>query len=145
MFTALLVAYLAVAVAFDIFARRIPNWLTLGGAAVALVVRFAAGGATELESGLVGALITGAVGFAFWLGRTIGGGDHKLLIGVGAFVGRELVMPFLLATGLAGGILGLLWLIFLHFRIIKTRRMPYSIAIAAGALGAPLLSRVIFH
>lgn len=145
MLVVFLVAYLAGAVASDASTRRIPNWLTLGGAAVALVVRISVGGAASFESGVVGALIAGAVGLVFWLGRTIGGGDHKLLIGVGAFAGRELVAAALLGAGLAGGILSLFWLIFLRFRIVKTKRMPYSIAIAAGALCAPLLSRVIFH
>lgn len=135
--------YLALAVFFDVRTRRIPNWLTLGGAATALLLGTVLGGVRGLESGFFGALIAGAVGLVFWLGRTIGGGDHKLLIGVGAFVGRELVVPSLLGIGLAGGILALFWLIFLRLRLVKTKRMPYSIAIAAGALGAPLLARIL--
>lgn len=135
--------YLALAIFFDVHTRRIPNWLTLGGAAAAVVLRVILGGVPGLESGFYGALIAGAVGLVFWLGRTIGGGDHKLLIGMGAFVGRELVISSLLATGLAGGVLALFWLVFLRLRLVKTKRMPYSIAIAAGAFGAPLVALIL--
>jgi prepilin peptidase CpaA len=105
-FTALQVAALivvAIAAVHDLKTSRIPNWLTLGSAALALVMRFLAGGAAEAAWGaagwLAGALLSLAVKLLpVWLGMykieklPIGFGDTKLLAAVGAFVGPAVML-----------------------------------------------------
>ena len=67
-----------VASAFDLYSRRIPNALTFGAAAIALVVAAAAGGASGLGASMSGL----AIGFALWfpiylLGGIGAGGLHR--------------------------------------------------------------------
>ena len=79
-------AWLAALSLYDIRDRRLPNWLTLPGAVVIVV------SAAALGHGA--AALLGAVGlFAVYLvvhllaPRTMGAGDVKLAIGVGALTG----------------------------------------------------------
>ncbi len=81
-----MLAWLVALSAFDIRSRRLPNYLTLPGAAVMLL------GATVLGRG--GAAVLGAVAlFAVYLvvhlitPSGMGAGDVKLAIGVGALTG----------------------------------------------------------
>jgi leader peptidase (prepilin peptidase)/N-methyltransferase len=71
---------------YDIRDRRLPNWLTLPGAVVILMIAAAAGHAVR-------ALVGGALLFAVYLivhliaPAAMGAGDVKLAIGVGALTG----------------------------------------------------------
>ncbi|HJT93678.1 MAG TPA: A24 family peptidase [Mycobacterium sp.] len=81
-----LLAWLVALSAFDIRERRLPNCLTLPGAAVVLIVAVAAGRG-------VPALLGSAALFAVYLvvhlaaPAAMGAGDVKLAIGVGALTG----------------------------------------------------------
>src|SRR2546425_13068330 len=76
-----------VACVFDLYSRRIPNALTFGAAAVALVVAAALGGASGAWSTLMGL----AVGLAIWLPiyalGGMGAGDVKVMAAIGAWLG----------------------------------------------------------
>lgn len=87
--------------------RRLPNWLTLGGAVVALAGRFGFGGTHLFIDGLA----AGCVGAAFlllpFLARGAGGGDVKMMFAAGAIVGWARVLYLLWYTSLAGLALGM--------------------------------------
>jgi prepilin peptidase CpaA len=100
---------LVIATIVDIYSRRIPNWLVLpflfAGIAVATVVR----GWTGLGQSMGGVTLAVAVtGTLCWL-RGMGAGDLKLCAAVGAWIGPAQLGTALVATGVAGGVLALLW------------------------------------
>jgi prepilin peptidase CpaA len=94
-----------VACVTDLRSRRIPNVLTFGAAAAALVYGGVTGGWSGLGSAVLGWLI-GAVAFIvpFALGG-LGGGDVKLLAAIGAWLGPIGAIWVALYTGVAGGIM----------------------------------------
>lgn len=82
---------------YDIAERRLPNWLTLPGAVLALVV--AAVAARGLAA-LAGATALSGLYLAVHLlsPRAMGGGDVKLAVGLGAMTGAFGVDVWLLAA-----------------------------------------------
>lgn len=149
---------------FDLRTRRIPNSLTLGGAALALVLSLIFQGVHGLGTSVVG-WVAGLVVFLpmFLLGG-LGAGDVKLMASLGAWLGPRLVLWTALYAALAGGVMAVvmalgtgylrtsvenLYLLFSHFRVMGVRphpeltlergkgpRLPYALPIAAGALAA---------
>ena len=146
----------------DLRTARIPNWLTYSGLASALLLRAALLGWAGLKSGVEATLIAGALFFFLFVIGAMGGGDLKLMAAVGAWAGSEHVIPVLVATGLAGGLLAVVYMIcggavrrslwnvpeLIRFRLISgfqphpflsvreagTLRVPFGIAIAMGTL-----------
>ena len=103
------VALTAVAVTatwHDFRSRRIPNALVLGGLAAALAVRMMVGVPSLLE-GLLGAGIGLALGLVLFAAGAFGGGDGKLLMVVGAFLGPVRFGVALVVIALLGGVLAL--------------------------------------
>lgn len=98
----------ALAAAIDLRSQRIPNFLTFGGAAVALLYFGLTGGLAGLGQSS-GGWITGIALFLpmFLLGG-MGAGDVKLLGAIGAWLGPEQTVRCALFSILAGGFLGLL-------------------------------------
>jgi prepilin peptidase CpaA len=147
---------------FDIRSGRIPNLLTFGAAAVAIVFAAATAGLSGLGMALAGWGV-GCVIFAPWfvLGG-MGAGDVKLLAALGAWLGPHETLWAGLYAGLAGGPLALvvsaargylkqsfinLWCLLTFWRIEGVRpmpgltlrtatspRLPYAIPIAIGAV-----------
>lgn len=103
---AILVAALAGAVWYDIRERRVPNAITLGSCAAALLAR-AVGGADPFLTGLAGMGMGLGVGFVLFAARALGAGDGKLLMAVGALLGPEGFVVALLLAGLVGGAMAL--------------------------------------
>lgn len=155
----------AVGAVSDARTRRIPNWLTAGGASVALLVGLVADGWAGLVHALEGlgmGLALLGPPFAF---RIAGGGDVKFLMALGGFLGpRRTVEAFVWATA-AGGLLAVAmlgvsprartrvltsWIQFknlLYTRdasVLKpetrddTIGVPYGLALALGAVVAQL-------
>lgn len=91
----------------DLRTRRIPNWLTLGILVAALVLKVS-GGLGPLASGAIGAALGLALAVVLFGLGAVGGGDGKLLIGVGAFFGYERFVGALLLIAVLGGLLGVL-------------------------------------
>ena len=102
-------AFLFLAVAYDCYALRIPNWLTLGGLLVALGLA-ASGGGWALGSALGGVGIALAVLFLPFHVRWIGAGDVKAVMVLGGFWGSDLILPVLFWIVVSGGVLGLGWI-----------------------------------
>ena len=126
----------------DLIRRRISNWIPLAA--------FAAGLASlTVERGWRGALssLGGAVGgfsvflIFYWLGG-MGGGDVKLMAGLGAVVGLERLAAAALWTAACGGVMAAMWVLAVELRnrIIRTperakavQSIPYAPAIALGS------------
>lgn len=145
-----------VAATIDVRSYRVPNRLTLAAAAAGLAVNLALGAAAGAPGAwLLASLGGAAVGLvAFGLLGALGAvgmGDVKLVAAVGALVRWPLVLPMLLYTALAGGVLALA--IALRRRRLgqvarnlgrlgevraaaALHRMPYALAIALGCAWA---------
>ena len=151
----------------DVRTRRIPNWLTGSGIVFGLVLHCSLGGWRSMGGAAVGGLIAGAVFLLFYLAGGMGAGDVKLVTAVCCLAGLGAVAGILLGTALLGGLFALV-LAFLHHRLKdtfanvgrlmvhhgasglrphpdlnvtnpRTLRLPYGLAIAAGA-GSSLCS-----
>ena len=88
-----IVAVMAIAAITDARERRIPNLISVTGIALALSLRALPGDPTLL-SGVLGAACGFLLGFFLFATGGFGGGDAKLLIAAGAFLGPK---PFALA------------------------------------------------
>ena len=105
--SAALTTLLGLGVWFDLRCRRIPNWLTVAGLGAALVLRGALG-VSALVEGVEGAGLALLLSLPpFTLGM-LGGGDVKLLVAVGGFMGPVRLIGAFLMIALVGGALALL-------------------------------------
>ncbi|HYD95492.1 MAG TPA: A24 family peptidase [Noviherbaspirillum sp.] len=103
--SATLLALLAIAAVSDYRSYRIPNWLTFGGAAFALLysayVPFVPGlGFLWALGGLALGLVLLLPAYAF---RVMGAGDVKLMAMCGAFLGVDHIIPAVLLSFIVGG------------------------------------------
>ena len=98
----------AIACGWDLRTRRIPQILTLGGAAAGLAFHLFAGG----WSGGLGSFAGWFVGIVIFLAPFalggLGAGDVKLLGALGAWLGATQVIWLALYAGVAGGVMALL-------------------------------------
>ncbi len=147
---------LTIAVFTELKAGRIPNWLTLSGMSLGLLLGYLNGKVIFLSS--VGGL---AIGFGFmlifYLFKGAGGGDVKLMGAVGALMGVNLIKPTLFYTTFIGAFLAVMMVIWRRdFWLRMTQgcqrlrfwrkanpektiplpavTMPYGIAIATGCV-----------
>src|SRR5262245_44534788 len=86
----------------DIRSRRIPNWLTFGAAAVAIVFHTATGGGSGFVFATTGWLLGALIMFVPFALRGLGGGDVKLLAALGAWLGPANAVWLGLYAGVAG-------------------------------------------
>lgn len=91
----------------DVRTRKIPNVLTFGAAAGALVFHLVAGGLPALALSAAGWLVGLALFLPFFLLKGMGAGDVKLLAALGAWMGPMQVVWLALFTSLAGGVMAL--------------------------------------
>jgi prepilin peptidase CpaA len=148
----------------DLRTRRIPNLLTFGGAAFAVVYSLVVSGTAGLVTS-VGGWITGLALFLpmFALGG-MGAGDVKLAACLGAWLGPLATLFVALYAALAGGVMAVglalatgyfrqamrnVWLLLAHWRVVGLRplpeltlegsrgpRLPFAVPIAIGAVAA---------
>ncbi len=171
---AILFTLLGVAGWHDLRSRRIPNVVVMVGIAVGLCIQSIAPlgggffhpvspGSLGLISGVLGAATGLALFMPFYLLRTLGAGDVKLLAMVGAWLGASSVAWVALWTLASGGLLAVIMMLggghsrrvltnlrtmlttsMIHVQSangastasssITTGRLPYALAIAAGTL-----------
>jgi prepilin peptidase CpaA len=105
--TTVLLAVLLAAAVTDVRTRRIPNVLSAGGLLLALGIRLVAGDGA-LVQGLLGAGLALAVALPLFATGGFGGGDAKLLIAMGAFLGPEAFTVGALAAALVGGVMSVM-------------------------------------
>lgn len=102
-----LVLMLLVASWTDIRSRRIPNWLTVGGMVAGLAVR-AWMGPGLVVSGVLGIALAGLLALPFFAAGALGGGDAKLLMAVGAFMGPADLVLASLVIAVVGGLVAII-------------------------------------
>jgi prepilin peptidase CpaA len=153
-------AFVAAAAWCDATTHRIPNQITVAGLVAALILR-AGLGVDAVIHGLIGVCLTLLVSLVLYVLRAIGGGDVKLLVGVGAFLGSSEILGAMALIAVLGAAFALLsvirrgllpLLIFNTLDLAKSWRslgqagqarklespgaltVPYGIPIAVGAL-----------
>lgn len=151
----------------DVRTRRIPNRLTGPGILVGLLLHLGLGGWRSMGGAALAGLLAGTIFLIFYLGGGLGAGDVKLIVAVGCCAGLGGIASVLLGTALLGGVFAIV-LALLHHRLKeslvntgrlmvyhgrsglrphpdlnlsnpRTLRLPYGLAIAAGA-GSSLCS-----
>jgi prepilin peptidase CpaA len=98
----------AVACVTDIQDRRIPNWLTGGSAAAALLLHVMLGGWSGLQQSALGWAVGILLFLPFFLLNGMGGGDVKLLAAFGAWLGPRDVLWLAAYASMAGGVFAVL-------------------------------------
>ena len=101
--------WLAALAASDARRRLLPNALTLGGAALALAGRLAAGGLPAVADGAAGGLVCALLLLLPFALGAAGGGDVKMLFAVGCYFGSVASVGALLYISLCGLALAALW------------------------------------
>jgi leader peptidase (prepilin peptidase)/N-methyltransferase len=136
----LLVLWLAWSIAlsgYDIRQRRLPNWLTLPGAAAVLVVAAVAGRGMPALAGAAG--LTAVYLLAHLAAPTaLGAGDVKLALGSGALTGCFGIEVWLLAA-LAAPLFTALWaLVAMVVRGVRT--VPHGPSMCLASVAAATLA-----
>ena len=117
---ALLLSLALIGGGWDLFTRRIPNWLTFPAALAGVVWNGYRGGWRGALLALGGLALGLAVFLPFFALGGMGAGDVKLMAAAGAMAGPQGLLVIFIYTGLLGGVLALL------------------VAMARGRLGAAL-------
>lgn len=103
----LMVLACAVASYTDVTSTRIPNWLSLPILLVGILHAVWTGGLEGLLDGLGGAAIAGGLFIFAYAVHKGGGGDAKLMLGLGAWLGIDLSVILLAAVTAAGFLEGM--------------------------------------
>jgi prepilin peptidase CpaA len=149
--------WLLLVAVYDFRQRRIPNWLILAGAVLALATL--ALGSNPFEIGWRSSLLGAVIGFGcllfFYANSMMGAGDVKVAGILGLWVGLAGLLPIWIASSLLAGAHGLLWLLLrrhalfpqfasLLFRpsgptgeksaTVRTRFIPYAAYLALSTV-----------
>ncbi len=111
----------------DLKTREVPDWLNYGFLFAAIGIRLLFSfeyGLPILLSGIFGVIAAYLIGYLFYLTRQWGGGDMKLLMGIGAVLGVAypfhnasfLLLWYLLVLLLVGAVYGLIWMSIIAYR-----------------------------
>jgi prepilin peptidase CpaA len=101
--------------------RRIPNWLTVSGAAAGILANSSVWGWKGLKISLLGMGLGLLLLLPFVLVRALGAGDWKLVGALGAFLGPQHLIAVLLGSILVAGIMAL-GLVIWRRRFLQTLR-----------------------
>lgn len=122
---------------FDARWRRIPNWLTYPAVPIAILLHTIENGWRGARLSLLGTALGLGILLPLVLIRSLGGGDWKLVGGLGAFFGYNISTPFvqqrliviLIWTLLINGVMALVI-------VIWKRRLGKTLRNVAGMAGA---------
>jgi prepilin peptidase CpaA len=127
-----LVCFAVAAGMTDIRTRRIPNWLTAGGAALGLGFA-AAAGTPGLLLALLGLGVGLAIGMGLFLVKALGAGDAKFMAAVSAWAGWERLPAAYLAMLAGGAAFALAWSV--RHRIVRATLVSASSIVGAAVSG----------
>ena len=151
-----LLVVLTVAVYTELKESRIPNWLTLSGMSLGLLIAYLHG-QPAFGASLGGLAVGFGFFFIFYVFGGVGGGDVKLMGAAGALMGLEVTKPALFYTVFIGAFMAVMmvmWRRDFWLRIglslqklafwrkrdannpprLPAVKVPYGIAIAIGCL-----------
>jgi prepilin peptidase CpaA len=161
-------AILAVAAVQDIRTRRIPNSIVVLLAILGVAFCVTKAGLLDgLAASGEGMLVGLACWLPFYVLGWLGAGDVKLYAAAGAWLGPRTALEGAFIGALAGAVLALLWMVKAYGvrrtgetlglasstpRILSPRqdrsgssRLPYGVAIAAGAICAGWVPGILFR
>jgi prepilin peptidase CpaA len=147
----------SIAAIVDVSSRRIPNWLSGAALLAGLLVHAWQDGLTGILMALAGAALGLAILLPLYAINAMGAGDVKLLTGIGALVGPQMLVSVAVYALIAGGVMSLIvlahrrrLLTFAHDIIVLHRpptrsgeTAPYAVAIAAGVYLSLFLPSVL--
>lgn len=116
---AVVIAATCYAVTIDVRVRRIPNNLTLPLWICGMIWGLASGGFNGLADSLLGMAVAGLPFFMLWIIGGGGAGDAKMMFAIGAWLGLPNAFVTIIAVGVAGGILSLVYA-FRHGRLVSS-------------------------
>lgn len=96
------VGMLCIAAVIDWRQRRIPNWLTVLMLSSGIAGSFLAGHVASPSQAMLGMMVGFAIPFVLFAMGALGGGDVKLLAGVGTWLGPVIVVKIFLAAAIVG-------------------------------------------
>ncbi len=144
-----LVTCLVCAAWCDARSFQIPNRWPLAIAALYPAHVLSSPALPDYTGAILPTVIVFLVGIGLYAARIMGGGDVKLLAATTLWAGADLVVPFIVVTMAAGGVLALLIVLWDRFaRLVPTLvtprtasgvgggklHLPYGVAICAGGL-----------
>ena len=160
--TVAVVVLVVAAIAWDLTARRVPNWLTAGAAVSAFGIHAVTGGWPDVALAAAGWAVGLMLFFPLFALKGMGAGDLKLLAAFGAWLGPLGAIWTGLYGAVVGGVMALMLIVgrscmgqtaqnigamFRTWRLHGLRpvesvtlessvgpRLPYALPIAAGAL-----------
>ena len=131
------VALLVLAAVGDARARRIPNWLTGGVAALYPVYVLTSPTAVPWLAALAVAGTVLVVGFVLFATCALGGGDVKLITAVSLWAGLDHLALFAAVTSLTGGALALATMFLRRWSgLIGAHAAALGLALKPAATGA---------
>lgn len=114
-----------IAIFFDLKYRIIPNFITIPSVICGVCIHSISSGITGFYSSILALLIGSGFFIIFYLLGGMGAGDVKLIGGVGALVGLEMMGPVLILTAFIGGFMGLYKII--SYKVIKEcKKLNYT-------------------
>ena len=142
---ALFVVLLVIGAGWDIASRQLPNWLNLAVALAFIPWGVAMGiGVPGFLMALIAGVICFGLGFALFHFGQMGAGDVKLIVAVAFWIGLNIeLVRFVLYMGIAGGLLGLLFLA-LRFTLKREFELPYGVAISVSAIIIKVMTTTCF-
>jgi Flp pilus assembly protein protease CpaA len=132
------VAFALAAGIADVRSRRIPNWLTVSGAAAGVGLAAARGGSPSFLLSIEGLAAGLGIGFALFLTRTLGAGDAKFIAAGSAWAGWERLPVAVVAMLGAGAAFALLWAA--RQRILKGTLLSTTAMVGAAISGGDRLA-----
>ena len=131
-----LIAYLGVAVSFDLKDRRIPNVLIAAGLIAGLLYSMTVRGQESIGFVLGNMLFPILLLYFLFLIHVLGAGDIKLFVVMSLFSDTKHLLVLIVVSFLVGGIFALV-------KLLTERRLVYRISVFSGYVSSCIKNRQI--